>query len=548
MPTRSTLPSADGQAIELRFLRAEVMLCRSASLEPDEHTFLNEAAQVIAETSGAASVGIVVASPHDDEFHVRALWPMADTADATAAGLLEPDDDNVFWMPFVMADEIAGFVSFRDSQPRSEAERTHLLAHIDDLLRVFETQWAAVQVGYRYRLAIASIEDGLFNYVLNESGERTYIFATGQFEGLFGVSPQEIVGPEAPRDWLVAGLDSDGRLALEQHHSCLKGGAATRTVFEYTRPDGETRWLREDATPRRESTGRLTVTGIVVDVTEQELAERLTELGRKAAEAESDRKTTFIATLSHELRTPLATVHGFSEMLRRELGELPPGAPADHLIEFAEAVEERSGELLRIVDDLMDLSNLESGLLAMSPTPIDLRQVATDVAAKYVAVGADVSVAPGPTVTALADHRRVLGIVDRILSNAVKFGLGAGVAVVVRPDGPEAIVEITDSGVGMSASQLETVFEPFVQADARLNRSFEGVGLGLTVAGRLVAAMGGSVEVESTLGVGTTVTLRLPAAHERTSVTVRQPVALTRRPLPGPRSPLRSPGEGEERG
>lgn len=524
------------------------MLCRAASLDPDERTFLNEASQVIAEASGAERVGIVVASPHDDEYHVRALWPPSPTADPTASALLETDDDRVFWMPFVIADELAGFVSFRFEQSHPDDERAQLLANIDELLRVFETQWAGVQVGYRYRLAIASIEDALFNYILDDSGARTYVFATSQFEGLFGIPSDEVSGPNASRDWFSAGLDAQGQIALARHHASLMRGIATRTTFEFTRPDGEIRWLREDATPLQESTGRMTVTGIVVDVTEQELAERLTELGREAAEAESGRKTAFIATLSHELRTPLATVHGFSEMLRRELGELPPGVQTEHLVEFAEAVEERSGELLRIVDDLVDLSNLETGLLAVSPAAVNLREVASEIAAKYNGAGADVTVEAGPDVMAWADAQRVLGIIDRVMSNAVKFGLGGGVTVNVRDDGNESIVEIADSGVGMSETLLDSIFEPFVQGDSRLNRSFEGVGLGLTVAARLVAAMGGSIDVESAEGAGTTVYVRLPSATISKSKGRRAAVPTTRRPLRRPRTPFRPPGEGEETG
>ena len=501
-----------------QYLRAADAIRDAAADDPDEQAFLDAAARHLAEGTGASSLGIIVSSPHDDEFRVRACWPAVtgDDAVATAESLLRPDDPSVLWMPFVDGDDVAGFVSLKDERERRDDEQMQFLAHVDSLVRTFERSWATVQIGYRYRVAVAAIEDGLFNYILDSDGSRTYIFATDQFEGLFGRAKRAMIGPDAEPDWFADGLDEEGQRLLDEHNAQLGAGKSARTVFRYLRRDGEIRWLREDATPQRESSGRLTVTGIVTDVTEQKLAEELKDIAREAAEAESERKTAFIATVSHELRTPLGTVHGFAEMLRRELDELQDGASNDRLIEFVEAIEERSGDLLRVVEDLVDLSNLESGRLTLASARLDVVEIVDRVGGDYALAGVSI-VNPGAPVVALGDPLRVARIVERVTANAVKFGRGAGIEISVRVDDGEAVVEVRDAGVGMSAEQMERIFEPFTQVDDRLNRSYDGTGIGLTVARRLAIAMGGDIEVDSQLGVGTTVRLRLPAAGGRTA-------------------------------
>lgn len=514
------------ESIQLRnrFRTAEANIRRAASLESDEQSFLNVAAKTMAEAIGAQHLGIVVASPHDDAFRVRAQWLRRDATPQKGIGtddidpLLEANREGVFWTPFLVGDDVGGFVAYFDDRQLTELERTSILEHVDSLVRVFERQWRTVQLGYRYRLAVNSIEDGLFNYVLDPSGDRRYLFATDQFEGLFGHHPRDIIRPDAPAAWFSGGLDEVGRKAMENHHAALSAGVASRTVFRFVRPDGEVRWLREDATPQREASGRLTVTGIVVDVTEQKDAEEMLDRARRAAEAEARRKTAFIATMSHELRTPLGTVHGFADLLRRELDELPSDAPLAGLTEFAQAIEERSGELLTVVEDLLDLSNLESGLIALSSMPVDLAAVVHSVtsrseaaaSAKGLSLSVAVAAEPGAVVSAVGDATRVERILDRIMSNAIKFTPAGSIRVSVGADESFGFVEIADDGVGMSDDELQRVFEPFVQGDDRLNRSYEGAGLGMTVAKRLADAMGGELEARSTSGVGTTVVLRLP--------------------------------------
>ena len=321
-------------------------------------------------------------------------------------------------------------------------------------------------------------------------------------------------------------MDDTGRKSIANHHAALAAGIPSRTVFRFERPDGVVRWLREDASPQRDSAGQITVTGIVVDVTEQKDAEQMLDRAREAAEAEARRKTSFIATMSHELRTPLGTVHGFAEMIRRELEELPPDSPVAGLVEFASAIEERSGELLTVVEDLLDLSNVESGLLALSRSSVDLNALCREVLLSHgcadsagsmsTRLSGDLQIVlrDGPQVFAFGDPTRIGKILDRVMSNAIKFTSKGTIAITVSVEEGRAAVDIADEGVGMSEEQLERIFEPFVQGDDRLNRSFEGAGLGLTVAKRLAVAMGGEIRASSEAGVGTTIGLRLPLDDE----------------------------------
>lgn len=223
-------------------------------------------------------------------------------------------------------------------------------------------------------------------------------------------------------------------------------------------------------------------------------------------------RAAFLAALSHELRTPLNAILGFADVLLNEI-DGPLSAEAHENL----TVVRTSGEHLRsLIDDILALSALESGEFRLSREQFDLREVAEDVVteARVTAHGKGLSIhlkvegAQGST-TAYADRRRIRQIFTNLISNAVKFTSQGGVTVTLERKGDEVVTKVSDTGPGIAEEQLEAIFEEFRQVDSGSVRRM-GTGLGLSITRRLVQMHGGTVRAESQLGLGTTMTVRLP--------------------------------------
>jgi signal transduction histidine kinase len=253
--------------------------------------------------------------------------------------------------------------------------------------------------------------------------------------------------------------------------------------------------------------GLLTSTfNVLVDrFTAAELAYRQDLSGALAYDRE---RSAFLAALSHELRTPLNAILGFTEVLLSEVdGPLDPEA-RENLI-----VVRGSGQHLRaLIDDILDLSALESGELRLTLRQVDVYPIVADVV-REVRVGAAtkglaVSLV-GASVRAFADERRVRQIVGNIIGNAVKYTERGRVDVRLTHQGNEVVVEVADTGPGIAAEEHEAIFQEYWQSrEARTKRA--GTGLGLAIARRLCEMHGGRIEVTSDIGKGSTFRVILP--------------------------------------
>lgn len=228
----------------------------------------------------------------------------------------------------------------------------------------------------------------------------------------------------------------------------------------------------------------------------------------QAADIDTER-TAFLAGLSHELRTPLNAILGFTHVLESEVD-----GPLTHDAKESASVIRTSGEHLRsLIDDILDLSALETGQLQLTLRAIDVRQVADQVVREARATLGDkpikLEVVGQPSLTAYADKRRVRQILTNLVSNAIKFTTQGSVSVYLEVSGALLTVVVSDTGPGISAEDAETIFEEYQQAgDVRSRRA--GTGLGLAMVKRLVDLHGGSIEVHSALGEGSRFTFTLP--------------------------------------
>lgn len=224
-------------------------------------------------------------------------------------------------------------------------------------------------------------------------------------------------------------------------------------------------------------------------------------------------KTDFMATVSHELRTPLTSISGYVELLR----DAEPPELSDAQLRMVEVIARNTRRLRELIEDILTLSRIEAGGFRSEPGEVDLAQVveraltAVSPAAAKASVGLHADVR-GP-LPLRGDSVQLDRVLANLLGNAVKFTPAEGtVTVRAEQDRGEAVVVVADTGMGIPADEQQALFVRFFRATNAIRQAVPGTGLGLAICRKIVDNHGGSIAVDSTENVGTTVTLRLPAA------------------------------------
>ena len=221
-------------------------------------------------------------------------------------------------------------------------------------------------------------------------------------------------------------------------------------------------------------------------------------------------RTDFVANASHELKTPLTSVRGFAETLLDD-----PDAPTEVRRQFLGLIYDNTIRLQRIVEDLLDLSRLESGGWAAEIEPVKVGDIAND-SWHSVRENADVTqeFAVKGEGQVLADRQGLRHVLDNLLDNAVRHTEAEGkIEVRIRASKGEVTIEVADDGVGIPPDALPRIFERFFRVDKARSRAQGGTGLGLAIVSHLVTRMGGALSADSQYGVGTTIKVTLPEAH-----------------------------------
>ena len=358
-----------------------------------------------------------------------------------------------------------------------------------------------------------------------------HAFVDGAIEGFFRTTRDGyylIVNPALTR---IYGYDSPEQLQREVtdigqslyvdpnrrgefEHLMGANGRVKDFVSQIRQRDGTLIWISENARSVTDEDGQfLFYEGTVEDITLQRESEEATRRALIETQEAARAKAAFLAAMSHELKTPLNAVIGFSDLMRQELFG-PVNEPRYR--GYIADIHDNGRRLLCMINDILDLSRIESNLLDLEDDAVSVSHAVTAAweavtEGKSDAAAIDIDV---PAVLPLlkVDPRRLHQILMHLFSNAVKFTPAEG-RIVVRAhvNGGGAIaVTIRDTGIGMDPERIGHALEPFKQLDSRLSRRFEGVGLGLPLANALVRLHDGNLEIESALGAGTTVTICFP--------------------------------------
>jgi len=228
--------------------------------------------------------------------------------------------------------------------------------------------------------------------------------------------------------------------------------------------------------------------------------------------SESDRaKSAFLANMSHELRTPLNAILGYAELLREDATDADP-----EMVRDLERIRKAGSHLLGLISDVLEIARIEAGKAEVYYEATQLRPLIDNaleaVIGKATRRGNRVLIGEIPSMEIVTDVAKLVTILGRILENASKFTDHGEIRINVEIDERGMHVHISDTGIGMSADQSRTIFREFAQGDASTTRKYGGTGLGLTIALKLTRLLGGDINVESTLSVGSTFTITLPSA------------------------------------
>jgi PAS domain S-box-containing protein len=302
-----------------------------------------------------------------------------------------------------------------------------------------------------------------------------------------------------------------------------EGARSHESRFRIVMPDESIKWIKDTCFPiHNEQNVFIGFAGISEDVTSEVLYEQTLREAKERAEVANKAKSDFLAMISHEIRTPLNAIMGMADILKVK------GLPAD-MQEKVDIIANAGHDLLSLVGDILDFARLEAGKLTFVAHPFNIAELFQQVlhGMKYQTLGKEVEllleVEPDMPAMVVSDQNRVRQVLSNLISNAVKFTDKGFVKVHLRcaqqNDGRGLYeVTVTDTGIGIPASKLGTIFEKFSQVDSIYQRKHGGIGLGLSITKELIENMGGQISVQSELGKGATFSFTLNLLLEKHGV------------------------------
>jgi PAS domain S-box-containing protein len=351
----------------------------------------------------------------------------------------------------------------------------------------------------RYRLAVRGSSAGLWDWDI----QAKTMFHSPRFRALLGYTEEEF--PDLPSSFLNVMHPDDQPVVQQALRGHLSQDLPYQVEARLQLKSGEWRWFRITGMARKDATGRpFRMAGSVIDVTDRKRAEQVLQESNRA-------KDEFIATLAHELRNPLAPIRTGLEIIKRDTANGPASERA------RDTMERQLAHMIRLIDDLLDISRINSGKIRLEPGRTRLASAvesAVEISRPLIeARGHQLQVElPREGIELMADATRLAQTLGNLLNNAAKYTPSGGhIRLKAWQEGATAVIEIADDGVGIPPEMLDKVFSLFTQVGRTLDRAQGGLGIGLYLVRSLVEMHGGSVTAASEgPGRGSVFTVRMP--------------------------------------
>lgn len=357
------------------------------------------------------------------------------------------------------------------------------------------------------------------------------IYVNKAFTEVTGYSEEEALG----RNCRFLQNDDRDQPGVQRIREALREGHGCDVEVRNYRKDGTLFWNELRLAPIHDAEGNLThYVGLSTDITAKKTLEAEREklvrdleatvgelkIAKRIADENSRLKSEFLATMSHELRTPLNAIEGYSSIMLNNMGVEMAAAP----LRMVERIGANSKRLLNLINDFLDLSRIEAGRFDLAHAPIKVKALAeswlgeVQVLAEQKGLRLTAEIDPALPSVLRGDADALTKLAVNLLGNAVKFTQEGEVTLHLKRLNPEAwAIVVSDTGIGVAPHAREYIFEEFRQVDSSSKREYSGTGLGLSIVQKLARLMGGNVTLMSEVGQGSTFTVTLPLAYEKTA-------------------------------